>query len=377
MRILVLLLGGNNIPNYAIIDYFSRNPTPFGFEKVVLVASAQSFPFVERFKEAFPKVEFLPINLGAEFRNLRKIEELLYRELRGLNPTFIHLNYTGGTKPMSVGASWAVRRLEGEGVEVRYSDISPDSSKLTFFNGEIFPGEGSLTDGVKLKIEELYRFHGLEIEELRREKLWYYRRGSVGKILERWTGKRMDKEFRKRWGNLSPDTFQRCLADLEALQIPYRPGIDYISLKEELYPTYIMGGWLEQYIFDILEEMRDELGLSDLAWNVRGRLGERGFELDVVAIQGYKCYTFSCSVTSRISDIKCKGFEVVVRTEQIGGIRATPILVSLISDENKRQFENDWRSSPGRSHLHLLTFSDLTSEPQLKENLRKLFGRKG
>ena len=77
----------------------------------------------------------------------------------------------------------------------------------------------------------------------------------------------------------------------------------------------------------------EELQITDIAYNIKAKKQEKEFEVDVLAIIGYKSFLFSCT-TDKKAHIKQKAFEASNRSKDLAGIAGNVILISL-ADENR------------------------------------------
>ncbi|HLP46910.1 MAG TPA: hypothetical protein VK469_13230, partial [Candidatus Kapabacteria bacterium] len=120
MDVLILLLGGNPLPNFIVADYLlnsNRNdhddlPVP---GKILFVSTARTKEFYDsiikllkekaraRHNGYFPQTE--EIELYNEHRFPGTIQDKIKEALKKYNSiNSIHLSYTGGTKPMAANA---------------------------------------------------------------------------------------------------------------------------------------------------------------------------------------------------------------------------------------------------------------------------------
>jgi len=360
MKLLVLLIGGNNIANYALIDYF-KNSDEYKYDKVVLIYTLQTKNAAVAIKELNENVEFIDIDLGEFGRNVQKIKKIVSSILKNLNISFIHLNYTGGTKPMSLGTFLAVDELECDKL---YSDISPDSSKLTFIDGREYPNNGSIADGVSLDIFSLYKLHGIELKSLQKSVSKYYNDELVEILYKKSVKHKKEKSFWKIWDEKEYEKFEK-LNWQDTLDKKFFE-VDGFELKD--FKDFVRGRWLEEYVFDVL---KDE-DFNDIAWNVEGKIREREFELDLVIVKGHKSYVISCTTATHLRMVKAKAFEASIRAEQIGGIRATPISISLLSDENLKKVQNDVKNYVGKSKFHFIGRDIVKDKDKLKERILEI-----
>lgn len=358
MNLLILLIGGNNIANYALIDFLKKNKE-YPFDKVVLVYTSQSKESASNIKFLQRDVKFIDINLENNGRNLNFVKEKIKEELNLLNPKFIHLNYTGGTKPMSLGAYLAVSDINCKKI---FSDISPDSSTLTFASGEIYPKNGSIAEGVELNIENLYKLHNITLKSLQKEVSHFYSYEIVQYLYEKSINAENYKKFWKFW--------DKGKGKLEDVIIDFPVQFDFEGINFEEFRQFIRGRWLEEYVFNSL---KDE-NFTDIAWNVEGSIKGRDFELDLVITKGYQTYIISCTTEEeKLFTVKQKAFEASMRAEQIGGIRAKPISVSLLNKDKLEELQKDVLSYVGKSKFSFIGREDLINPEILKEKLKAIF----
>jgi hypothetical protein len=359
MKLLVLLIGGNNIANYALIDYFKKS-NEYRYDKVSLVYTTQTKNAALAIKELSENAEFIDIDLGEFGRNVQVIKEKVSKILKNFDVSFIHFNYTGGTKPMSLGTFLAVDKLKCEKL---YSDISPDSSKLTFLNGEEYPKKGSIADGVNLDIFSLYKLHGIELISMQKNVSRYYNDELIKILYEKSIKFKEEESFWKIWDDkykkLKKQNWRDTL-DEKFFEV------DEFNLKD--FQNFIKGRWLEEYVFDVL---KDE-DFNDIAWNVEGRIKEREFELDLVIVKGHKSYVISCTTASHLRMVKTKAFEASIRAEQIGGIRATPISISLLNDEELEKIYDDVKNYVGKSKFHFIGRNIVGNRDKLKSRILEI-----
>ncbi|MGB4019393.1 MAG: hypothetical protein WBK78_07835, partial [Syntrophomonadaceae bacterium] len=102
------------------------------------------------------------------------------------------------------------------------------------------------------------------------------------------------------------------------------------------------------------------------------------FEIDVLAINGYQICGISCGTPikydkegkERLSNsLKNKGFEIILRSSQIGGEEARSALVTLLERRIAANLENDLRAATGagQDKFILLGRDDLPEEKMWKK----------
>ena len=96
--------------------------------------------------------------------------------------------------------------------------------------------------------------------------------------------------------------------------------------------TWLSGGWLEVWFADqlALATTHDDQTLFDEVHQdvVVGQDPDK-FQMDVVAVRGYRAFLFSCTVDHAPQLVKSKLFEAANRTDRIGGEHARAAMVCL------------------------------------------------
>lgn len=161
-------------------------------------------------------------------------------------------------------------------------------------------------------------------------------------------------------------------------------GISGNSNNTSQLKKFLQGTWLEAYVYWVLKEKIKEEGIkySDVFTNyelqtIKGP-GSQKFEVDVMVMNGYQICGISCSITlsknkeKTPSALKNKGFEVILRSSQMGGDEARAVLVTLLEPEKVINLENDLKASLGAngSRLMVLGFKDLKIDT-MWEKLKK------
>jgi len=109
--------------------------------------------------------------------------------------------------------------------------------------------------------------------------------------------------------------------------------------------NWLDGVWLEHYMLDTLNTLRDpthQLYLNECTQNVETR--EVTFDVDVVALRGYQLFAFSCSTDTDVaaggtSNLKKRLFEAYIRARQLGGDEACVALVCCADHPQRLQDE--------------------------------------
>jgi len=128
---------------------------------------------------------------------------------------------------------------------------------------------------------------------------------------------------------------------------------------------WLDGTWLESLVLDALQSRQDQLGFhrTGMGFCLEERSGggrRTFFEFDVVALRGHQLFGFSCSSSSKGSELKLKLFELCTRVRQFGGSEACAALVTPYHDpkdlqrEMRRDLGTDRLKVFGREHLEQL-----------------------
>jgi len=369
---LVLLVGKNPLPN-AVAGKLLVEPGGL----ITLVCSGDSSDVANRLNRWLKKevdgVEVVQkeVQESDPMSIYEGVKSCLKRESIGLN-------YTGGTKMMSVHAYRAVEHWAGKiGVAPVFSYLDARTLEMVFdpsedsINGKrIYMGQD-----VKMKVKDLLDLHGRE-EESRAEPVLF----SIAKKLaetcskfegfsgvwNKWVDTRektgylsvpgdeelgellnkdnnsKDKAQKANFAALKGAIEEVCKALCEELY----QGEGKIDLKQPKIITefvkWLKGTWLEHYVFYILKGLQDELMLNDIVLNLQTK-GTK-FEVDVAAILGYQLFAFSCKTTSDKKELKLGLFEAYVRARQLGGEEARVALVCCAEDPQviEREIEMDF-----------------------------------
>lgn len=356
----------------------------------------------------YSDVSFSDVNLGNNHRSLDYVRERVCKELKDdvyANLESIHYNYTGGTKPMAVGLYAAMQDLADIcNVRIR-SDISPDRLHITFEGAdeESRVIDTSRLDAIELSIENLFKLHDLNLgtSSLQRENSSFDTdtesfacflieknhdymnkdRFFFAELWDRWPKESMLNKIRKAlFPGIVPQESEnkvKALAkdlvesvaghvtlDLEAIDI-------YSRLKS--VKAFVCGHWLEEYVFSALKAIRNEAGISDLAWNVEGEQKKgRAFEVDVIAMKGCKPFLFTCTTAFEIQRCKGKAFEGIYRAEQIGGQQAKSILISLAKKDTLNLIEQDMSQFDAARNFKAIGFDSIQDPGVLRSTLNNI-----
>lgn len=372
---LFLLIGGNPLPN-AVAGKLLLKPN--GIVSLVHSEGAHgTFSVAQRLQSWFVSqgVEKEKVRLRGvhEFRPnsiIEGVEKELTEVMNKEKPSNIGLNYTGGTKAMSVHSYCTVARwARKQGIKMSFSYLDAGTLQMLFEVGSgnqiLGYKENYVGRSLALGIADLLQLHGWNLlhppvktamlpesaralakahaDENTRQP-W---RAWITEVLEKECGRR-DQEDNFDWKSSS---------QLKQITIPFPadPSLKFVveNLKKELqqfdeslsfaqiYDTlkigpkeicqWLHGKWLEHYLLDELNnKISGAMKLHECAQNIEPK--EVQFDVDVVAMRGYQLFAFSCGTdTEKIKGgkhrLKEKLFETYVRAKQIGGDEACAALV--------------------------------------------------
>ncbi len=342
--VLFLLVGANPLPNYVAACLLTRpNATLYLLHSQE--EGQNTYDVAERLATALKESHYQP-NLTTHLRGIPRsdpdaIEKQMEAMLKEIPPAAeVGLNYTGGTKPMSVHVYHALRRAYPRGCFTYL-----DATSLTMvINREGIPTQRvPVGRAVELDFETLFGLHGYELQSLRREAKKPQFCRTLAQVHATSQG---CKQWRKwLWTFREPDLQLPTAADYPALEpairgfgdlcsgTPSETGVAWALGFETLVSCskFFNGGWLEEYTFDALAPLAAPLGFCDYGIALKPQKpGQADFDIDVAAMWGYQLFAISCMMTEKPKFAKEHLFEVFVRARQLGGDEARIGLVCCV-----------------------------------------------
>jgi hypothetical protein len=342
--VLFLLIGANPLPNYVAACLLTKpNATLY------LLHSQQNgkntYEIAERLAAALKKSKYRP-NLTIHPRGISRsdpnaIERQMKALLREVSPAAdVGLNYTGGTKPMSVHVYHAVRQAYPRGC---FSYLDAGSLTMVINREGVPTQQVPVGRAVELDFETLFGLHGYELQSLRRGAKNSRFCRTLAQVHATSQG---CKQWRKwLWTFREPDPQLPTTADYPALEPAIRDftalcggtssetGVAQALGFENLISCtkFFNGGWLEEYTFDALAPLASPLRFCDYGLALKPyKPGQADFDIDVAAMWGYQLFAISCIVTENKGKAKEHLFEVFVRARQLGGDEARIGLVCCV-----------------------------------------------
>ncbi len=363
---LLLLVGSNPVPNAVAGKLLTASGGT-----ITLIHSADSLDLAQRLKSWFVNAGYSDKNIGftqVEESNATLVYERVHEVLEQRENDFskantarmarVGLNYTGGTKVMSVHTyraleNWAKSRdreaifsyLDARALQMRF-DRAPGRDAISFYVGL----------EVDIGIRDLLELHDWKLEkapttvpmlpQTAAALLTVHSNPSDARIWTEWLHNELFRNTRRRevipppiWIYQSEEELQEKLerpasndrwksnTDLRKLAVSWpnlpilrepmsnelgQSGAEYLNLTavkgkgckdEQDFCKWLSGTWLESAVLAALQNCPQELHLKESCMDLQPKVprngaGKTGFQFDVVAIRGYQMFAFSCSTES-------------------------------------------------------------------------------
>jgi hypothetical protein len=387
---LFLLVGANPLPNFVAASLL-HNPGA----TIYLLHTDTTLKIAEhlsnRLRHHYPQ---LKIVLGEiDTTDNEKIDKAI-RQILGVIPerASLGLHYTGGTKAMSVHAYRAIVEQRPDAV-FTYLDAQTLSLRIDGRAGEPMKTV-KVSDKCNVDLSTLAQLHGYAGVDPAPKVANEARNSIIDALLQI----HMDKAGCEKWrAYASASKFQTLpTKDDYPDLLPFiaiteqicqgQPSPDQLAMKLGLYPKlasyskWLIGEWLEEYVYQHLQAIRTKVQLFDATFGIKPKLttksGEnRGFDLDVAAMRGYQLFAISCRAAYGKPEAKEHLMEVYVRARQLGGDEARIGLVCFYDKPHRLQaeIEENWYTE-GRVQVfgkeHLARLSDHFRDWILKASLQ-------
>jgi hypothetical protein len=403
---LFLLVGGNPLPN-AIAGKILV--TPGG--KVILVHSPDTANVAQRLRAWLNKQGIASVDLAdvEEEANSASIFRCVRRHVASEKSQSIGLNYTGGTKAMSVHAYRAMEQWAKEnGATPAFSYLDARNLRMVFDPPDPMSGAHGHSEYVgramELKLEDMLELHGWTLKHppttqpalpMTANELAVACNGdNAFSDWKQWVHGELRAKCRRpdrddEWKNktalrsisLDLPKSETLAQVVQTLQSELGLPEGHLALVQSALGNdakhlceWLDGKWLEHYVLGALRKEAAPLKLHYCAQNVEAH--EVQFDVDVVALRGYQLFAFSCSTDSRKWLLKSKLFEAYIRARQLGGDEARVALVCCSNEPERLEHEMRRDIDPerrirvfGRKHL-----ADLT--PQIEQWMQSQSGEK-
>ncbi len=184
MHVLILLIGGNPLPNYVVAKYLLEQnrpeektlPVP---DKLILVYSEKTRRFITPIIQELPDCQKEQVDLESNERTphiiVQRMKDTLDKLAKESDTSIesVHLNYTGGTKAMSVHSYIAVKgwiEQQRNDIEFILSDLNPKKRNKIVLSkpdsDEEYPlGRDDLRTRVEIDVKKLLPLHNMQVND--------------------------------------------------------------------------------------------------------------------------------------------------------------------------------------------------------------------
>jgi hypothetical protein len=352
---LYLLMGDNPLPNaVAALTLLQPDGIPY------LVHTHRTQLAAERLQAVLQEFRHLKpahlVDLQDFQADAFEIEQRIQKSAADLTGS-VGINYTGGTKVMSVHATRAITSLHPDAV-LSYLD----SNTLEMLVER--PGQPSVRLAVAptLRLDQLFRLHGLvwrteeppcdrPIQPEAASKLAHFHQyPELAQAWRGWCNRTLRRAAKNDYGRWRPEAELRALPPLDLSDQPpvfhaelWRDHFHTIStLSLANAPDYgftsstqlcewLDGIWLEHYTLYQVQRIAPTINIHNPQLGFRLRETPTSpwekFEFDVAFMHHYQLFALSCTTSDRRGLCKQKLLEASVRAKQLGGTEARVGLV--------------------------------------------------
>ncbi|HHW70909.1 MAG TPA: DUF1887 family protein [Clostridiales bacterium] len=406
--ILFLIMGGNPFPN--LISATTRI-NKGGRIICICTEDTEGHPY-NRFRRLVKEkmnnnitIEKLLINKfnrrSIEEKIQEKLDNLLYMEDK-IN--LLELNYTGGIKLISITAYHVIKNYNydkyNKNPNISLTYIDPER-ELLYFEFSKGTNKKYISDCVSLSqldsnfdlnIKDIISVYSNidNMEEINEEGAMPKAKELANKLGNLFCGvgkKQYDERVKFIKENTATGSWtndkKQFINNLSQAFLDYNifSNNDEINLllgsnDEEIFGYFAGTKWLEEYILNILIELKEEGIIEDVQHSIKKIRSdeEQGvFEVDLVAYRKYKLFAISITSISTQEEAKGKLYEIKQRAKNLAGDEAGICYINLCwdTDELKREYKNIWDDETLENTLILgvQDFSNLKNE--LREWLKE------
>jgi len=354
---LYLLMGENPLPNaVAALTLLQPDGIPY------LVHTHRTHRAAERLQAVLQDVPHLKPAQLVDLQDFQADAVEIYQRVqdsaRGLTGT-VGINYTGGTKVMSVHATRAIEALHPKAV-LSYLD----SNTLEMLIEQADQPSQRVPVAPTLSLEQLFRLHGLvwrEAEppcdrplqpEAASKLAHFHQYPELSKAWRGWCNRVLRHAAKNDHGHWRAEAELRTLPPLDLRDLPsafhaelWREHFrtlstlslanaqDYGFASSTQLCEWLDGIWLEHYTLAQIQRLAPTLDIHDPHLGFRLRDAQTPtsqwdkFEFDVAFMHHYQLFALSCTTSPHRGICKQKLLEASVRAKQLGGTEARVGLV--------------------------------------------------
>jgi hypothetical protein len=355
---LFLLMGENPLPNCVAAMTMLRNGgtpylvhTTYTHQQAICLSKvlAQGVPHLKPAKF---------VSLGDQQSNAYHIRTCIQRQARSLEGR-LGMNYTGGTKAMSVHAYRALLEVYPGAV---FSYLDPYRLAMCIDNeaGDC----ATIQVSPRLSFSELFQLHGLSwrneqppiaqpvLPEAATAFAELHQDADLARAWREWCNRELcdklqsengywkDEWELKQHPSLSlqglPNDIRQVLrqylgASQQELSLLITCNGRFDHLRQAC--DWLNGIWLEHYVLQQVQQISDNYGIHESKMSCRIKDPKRQylkyekFEFDVAFMRDYRLFALSCTTSDKKSRCKEKLFEASLRSRQMGGTESRVALV--------------------------------------------------
>ncbi len=389
---LFLLIGKNPLPNYVAAKLFLEQETKIHFIYTVGANGTEEYKnrIVAKLRSQYQANYFevfdVPLVGASGASHIESaIENHFNAESSGtkiIQPgDSIHLNYTGGTKAMSVHVYRTIEKC-AKNNQLAFSYLNPRTLKMEFDDGR---DSLNLSDvnlpnfaKTKLKLREIIELHGLVFQQRGDgREIYPSDKAKFSELLTVLSAFRNDEikwsayqTFRN--ANFSylnypkqhteieiPNELNELVAPLNSIgqrqfgkDLVENNVLKFGNLPDEgrrkSFGMFLLSKWLESFVVQKIIKANDK-NIEDFGMNLciakKSTPNQSFMEIDAFAVRGYQLFAISCSVAKDKDERLDKLFEIAHRAKQLGGDEARIGLVCFADgnqlDLLRNQFKED------------------------------------
>jgi hypothetical protein len=380
---LFLLVGGNPLPNLvSALRLLKSGGTTY------LIHTQQTKPQAERLANAIKlsSPDLQPaktIDLGINQAEAAVITQEIHKVAQNLQGT-VGLNYTGGTKAMSVHAYRAIAQLYPD--KAIFSYLDSNTQDFIIDNDQASSDRFKCT--IQLSLDALFALHGLSWREDLPPKAMPILPSAAAELARihgkkaqhfewrNWCMRELHRKAKTSNGYKSTWYSETTLQSLPPLSIRVLPNELITWLKRYFDASntqlslqvakakgfqsitqlceWLDGIWLEHYVLSEIERVAADYAIHDrqMSFHIQDPQNpnpQDKFEFDVAFMQYYQLFALSCTTSGEKKLCKQKLIEAQTRAQQLGGTEARVALVSCSDNPRQLRSELDMEASPGRS----------------------------
>lgn len=384
---LFLLVGENPLPNYIAAKMLLKEKEKENQEPTVyLIHSTDTAGKADCLKRMLAPINIQTISLGKNEADSHFIWNKIknkVEEIAKKHPDHnFGLNYTGGTKAMSVHSYRGLFDASGVDNPV-FSYLDARSLKMLIDRDNYSPKSEPVKEQVKL--EELFKLHDLPWKENKKPSAQPVLPHAANEFLDaylsitpknvdsiaeqwwKWCKSKLDTQAKtgKFWKNETelmiipgisldgvPEKIKQVLQKYEMLNsnselcLQASKDLGFSSLSD--FCSWLSGIWFEHYVLHQIQSMSGQfpdIHESAMSFHIDDPNNKDDrydrFEFDVAFMQGYQLFALSCTTAGDKFTCKQKLFEAHLRARQLGGDEARVALICFNNnpDTVKRDLE--------------------------------------